>query len=392
MNGFTDLNIKDILVKGLAKDAINTPTDIQLQAIPSILEGKDLIGEAVTGSGKTLTYLLPAFERLDVDSNDLHTLIIAPTHELVVQIHHVIKDLALNSNLPVKSVAIMGNVNIKRQIESLKIKPHIIVGTPGRILELIQAKKIKAHLIKTIVIDEADKLLSDNNQKAVQDIIKTTLRDRQLLAFSASISELSLKRAIALMKTPEILRLKNEKINNDIEHFYLIASRRDKTNVLRKAIHAANPTKAIVFLNKNELIQDLRDRLIFHQVDAVAIFGNASKMERKKALDAFKTGSAKILVASDLVARGMDLQGISHVFNLDIPVDLNEYTHRVGRTGRAGKKGTAISLVTPKEIQFIKTIEKLNGIKFVEKELVKGKLFTKKQAKPLHKKKPAPRK
>jgi len=377
MNGFSDFDINEQLVKGLAKDDITIPTEIQVQSIPSIIQGKDLIGEAVTGSGKTLSYLLPSFQRIDVASKDLHTLIIAPTHELVVQINNVAKDLAKSADYPVRSVAIMGNVNIKRQVESLKVKPHIIVGTAGRVLELIKAKKIKAHLIKTIVIDEADKLLSDNNQQALKDIIKTTLKDRQLLAFSASMSDQSLERAIALMKEPQVLRLKKEKINNDIQHFYLTASRRDKINLLRKAIHAAKPTKAIVFLNKNELIQDMRDRLVYHQVDAVAIFGNASKADRKKALDAFKNGSAKILVASDLVARGMDLQGITHVFNLDIPADLHEYTHRVGRTGRAGKKGTAISIVTEKEVQFIRAIEKLNGIKFVEKDLIKGKLYTK---------------
>lgn len=386
MNGFTDFKLKESLVKGLAIDKITTPTDIQAQAIPMIMEGKDLIGEAVTGSGKTLAYLLPSFEHIDVTSKELHTLIIAPTHELVVQIHHVMKDLAKNSDHPVKSVAIMGNVNIKRQIESLKIKPHIIVGTPGRILELIKAKKIKAHLIKTIVIDEADKLLSDHNHQAIKDIIKTTLRDRQLLAFSASISDQSLGRALALMKTPEVIRLKKEKINSDIEHFYLTGSRRDKLNLLRKAIHATNPTRAIVFLNKNELIQDVKDRLLYHQVDAVAIFGNASKVDRKKALDAFKSGNAKILVASDLLARGMDLQGVTHVFNLDIPADLNEYIHRIGRTGRAGKKGTAISIVTPNEVQFIKTIEKINGINFIEKDLIKGKLYTKRQAVKRHEK------
>lgn len=388
MTKFKEFNLNDKLVKGLAKDAITIPTDIQTQAIPVIMEGKDLIGEAVTGSGKTLTYLLPSFEHIDTRSKNLHTLVIAPTHELVVQIHNVMKDLAKNSDHPVKSLAIMGNVNIKRQIESLKIKPHMIVGTPGRLLELIKAKKIKAHLIQTIVIDEADKLLSDNNHEAIKDIIKTTMRDRQLLAFSASISDQSLERAKALMKTPEIIQLKAEKINNDIEHFYLTASRRDKINLLRKVISSTKPTKAIVFLNKNELIQDLRDRLLYHQVETVAIFGNARKADRKKALDAFKTGSAKVLVASDLVARGMDLPNITHVFNLDIPADLNEYTHRVGRTGRAGKKGTAISIVTPNEVQFVKSIERLNGIKFYEKEIVKGKLYDPKVLKYPKKNKP----
>lgn len=376
MKDFNVLKLNEALIRGLAKDNITVPTDIQQLAIPQIIEGKDLIGEAVTGSGKTLAYLLPSFQAIDTGSKDLHTLIIAPTHELVVQINTVIKTVTNNAEIPLRSIPIMGNVNIKRQIESLKTKPHIIVGTPGRILELIKARKIKAHQVKTIVIDEVDKLLSDNNLQAVKDIIKTTLKDRQILAFSASISSQTLERAHTLMNAPEILRLKSERINKDIEHAYVIASRRDKIGVTRQVIHATKPSKAIVFLNKNELIQDMRDRLIYHQIKAVAIYGNGTKAERKKALDAFKTGDAQILVASDLVARGLDLPAITHIINLDIPNDLNEYTHRVGRTGRAGKKGVAISIVTEKEVQFIRAIEKLNHIQCIKKEVIRGKIQT----------------
>lgn len=374
MNNFKELKIREAIVKGLATDNITIPTEIQELAIPLIMEGKDLIGEAVTGSGKTLAYLLPSFQAIDTDSKDLHTLIIAPTHELVVQINVVIKTLAENAQYPVRSVPIIGNVNIKRQIDSLKTKPHIIVGTPGRILELIKARKIKAHLVKTLVIDEVDKLLSDNNQQAIKEIIKTTLRDRQLLAFSASVNPQALERAKDLMVSPEILRLKSEKINKDIDHCYIVASRRDKIGFTRQVIHAVKPVKAIVFLNKNELIQDLNDRLVYHNIKSVAIYGNGTKAQRKKAIDAFRTGDAQILVASDLVARGLDLPAITHVINLDIPNDLNEYTHRVGRTGRAGKKGVAISIVTSKEVQYIKAIEKLNGIQCLEKEISKGRL------------------
>lgn len=379
MNDFRELNIREGIVKGLAQDNIKIPTKIQQLAIPPIMEGKDLIGEAVTGSGKTLAYLLPSFEKIDIESKDLHTLVLAPTHELVLQIERVIQTVAKNAQYPVRSVSIIGNVNISRQIENLKTKPHIIVGTPGRVLELIKAKKIKAHLVKTIVIDEVDKLLSDDNQQTVNDIVKTTLRDRQILAFSASLNARTLERATTIMKSPEVLRLKKEEINKDIEHYYIIASRRDKLKVTRQLIHATKPKKAIVFLNKNELIQDLNDQLLFHKIKSVAIFGNGTKEQRKKALRSFSTGDAKILVASDLVARGLDLSAITHIINLDIPSDLNEYTHRAGRTGRAGKKGIAISIVTENEVQFIKQIEKKAGIKCMEIKLSNGYLI---EAKP----------
>lgn len=375
MKTFKELNINEQIVNGLQKEGIDNPTQIQKTTIPLIIENKDLIAEAVTGSGKTLAYLLPSFQRMEVDSKDLHTIVLAPTHELVVQINNVIKSLANHSDYPVRSTPIIGNVNIKRQIENLRSKPHIIVGTPGRVLELIKLKKIKAHQVKTIVIDEADKLLSDSNIQAVKDVIKTTQRDRQLLAFSASINKIARDRASELMKEPQLINLTDEKINSDINHFYITTTRRDKINVLRSLIHATKPTKAIIFINKNELIQDVVARLNYHKINTVGMFGNATKASRKETLDAFRSGKSTILVSSDLVARGLDLQEITHVINLDIPQDLNEYIHRVGRTGRAGKKGTAISIITENEKQFLKKIERLNGIAITPKEIYKGKLI-----------------
>ncbi|GMQ55881.1 DEAD/DEAH box helicase [Vallitalea sediminicola] len=374
MKTFREFNITEKLIKGLQKEKITMPTKIQNETISLAIENKDIIAEAVTGSGKTLSYLIPSFERIDTSSKDLHTIILAPTHELVVQINNVIKSLAKSSDIPVRSTTIMGQVNIRRQIESLKAKPHIIVGSPGRVLELIKQKKIKAHQVKTIVIDEADKLLSDSNLQTTKDVIKTTLRDRQILVFSASIDKIAIDRATELMKEPSLIKLTEEKVNSDIEHFCVVTERRDKTNTLRKIIQATKPTKAIVFINKNNLIQEVVSKLNYHMVNTVGIFGNATKVERKKALDAFKSGKSKILVASDLVARGLDIQDITHVINLDIPENLNEYIHRVGRTGRVGEKGTAISIITENEIQLLQKIERLNDIEFKVKEVYMGKL------------------
>ncbi len=375
MTDFNALNINKKIIKGLEKEGITVPTKVQEDTILAALEGKDLVAEAVTGSGKTLAYLLPSFEKIDPSSKDLHTIILAPTHELVVQINNVIKDLAKDSDYPVRSTTIIGGVNIKRQIESLKSKPHIIVGSPGRILELIQMKKIKAHQVKTLVIDEADKLLSDNNIKTVKNVIKTTLRDRQILVYSASISQNAIDRAKSIMKDPEFYNINEEKMNLDIEHLCLVTYPRDNINTLRRLINALEPKKAIVFVNKNEMIQEVSSKLNYHGINSVCIFGNATKQYRKNALDAFKSGKANILVASDLVARGLDLSDLSHVISLDIPVDLNEYIHRAGRTGRAGRHGTAISIISENEIQYLLKIERLNNIEFEAKEVYEGKLI-----------------
>lgn len=366
MKNFNELQLNEQLITALAKEKITIPTKIQQNAITPILENKDVIGEATTGSGKTLAYVLPAFQRIEEDSKQVHTLILAPSHELVLQIHTVIKKLAKNADMNIRSVAIMGNVNIKRQIENLKSKPQIVVGTPGRVLELIKAKKLKAHFIKTIVIDEADKLLSKDNTKVVHDIIKTTLKDRQLLAFSASIKPASMEIAKSIMKEPTIFHLKEEKVTNDITHFFIRSSQRNKIRYLRKILSREKPKKAMIFLNKNEQIQELNDRLNYHSIPSVCIFGNATKAQRKSALDAFRSGKANVLISSDLLARGLDFKNITHVINMDLSDNTNEYIHRVGRTGRAGNKGTAISILTDYEQKHLQKIMRKNHITIEE--------------------------
>lgn len=375
MNSFETLITSNTLIKGLSHMSITTPTEVQSDTIMAAKEKKDLIVEAITGSGKTLAYLLPFFDSIDAASKELSHLIIAPTHELVVQINNVIKELAQCSGIPIRSTTIIGDVNINRQIDALKLKPHVIVGTAGRMLELIQLKKIKAHQVKTIVLDEADKLMSDKNIEQVKAVIKTTLRDRQILAYSASISTASKDRLASLMVNPEMFVMQTTTLSPNISHFCIITYARDKINTLRKAIHATKPKKAIVFINKNEMVQEIVSKLNYHQIKAVGVFGNATKADRKAAIDAFKSGKSSILVASDLVARGLDFQDVSHVFLMDLPAELEEYGHRAGRTGRMNQSGTAISIITEQDIKALLTLEKTFHIAFeikalYEKELV----------------------
>ncbi len=374
MQTFESLKLSSPLIKGLHKQNITEPTPVQAQTILPALSGKDVIAEAITGSGKTLAYLLPSFERIDTNSRELDTLILAPTHELVVQINNVIKALAQDSSAPVRSTAIIGQAKIKRQIDALKKKPHIVVGTPGRVLELIKLKKIKAHQVKTLVIDEADKLLSDDNIDTVNSVIKTTLRDRQLMAFSASLPPDAVKKCKKLMVDPVLVNIDQSNVNADISHICVLSERRDKITKLRKVLHAVKPEKAIVFINRNERVQEVAMKLVYHKIKAEGIFGNATKLERKAILDNFKSGKTKVLVASDLVARGLDLTGITHVISLDVPEDLNEYTHRAGRTGRAGKQGTSITLITEKEISLMLKIQQRTGIEFDVKDIYMGRL------------------
>lgn len=381
VKSFNELGLNPKLVDGLKKRNIVEPTAIQSGTIPFALENKDIIGESQTGSGKTLAYLLPIFERINTEKREVQALILAPTHELAMQIDREIQLLSESSNMGVTSAPIIGEVNIERQIVKLREKPHIITGSTGRILELIKRRKINSQTIKTIVIDEGDKLLDINNLSAVKDVIKTTLRDRQLMVFSATIDDATLNTAKSLMKEPEIIKIQAVRdINPNIRHMFFVSEQRDKIEILRKLIASINPEKAILFINKSEEIQLTASKLQYHKISAYPIYGNASKEERKKAIEGFRTGKTKILVASDLAARGLDIDDVTHIFNLDLPEDSNEYLHRSGRTGRMGKSGTVISIVTPKEASQLRKYAKSFNIKIELKDIYKGEIINKKAA------------
>ena len=376
-NSFNELNINNSIVVGLEKQNITIPTGIQETAIPFALENKDIIAEAHTGTGKTLAFLIPIFEKINVEKREMQAIILAPTHELVVQIESQIKLLSTNSGINVTSLSIMGESNIEKQIKKLKeVKPHIIVGSPGRILDLIKKKKITAHTIKTIVLDEADNLLSKNKPVIIKDIIKSTMKDRQLMFFSASINKETLNIAKTLVKDVEIIKIENKsEINPKIEHICILGSLRDRFENLRKLLAAEQPQRAIVFVNNNTDLRQINEKLQYHKVKSTAIYGNASKEERQRALDAFRRGKCNVLVSSDLSARGLDIPEVSHIISLDFPVNPDEYLHRAGRTARGDNSGVSVCLITNKDIEILQSYEKAFGIEFTVKKLYGGKLM-----------------
>ncbi|KLU60951.1 DEAD-box ATP-dependent RNA helicase CshA [Peptococcaceae bacterium CEB3] len=372
---FEQLGLNPSLVAGLKKEGIIEPTAIQAKTIPLILDNKDVVGRSETGTGKTLAYLLPVFQKIDTRKKEMQALILTPTHELALQIKRQVEILAKDSGFAVTTAPVIGNVNITRQIEKLKEKPHILVGSAGRILELIQKRKITAHTIKTIVLDEADRLLDEKNAQYVHAIVKTTLKERQLLLFSATLSPLTLLRASEILKDPEVIQV-TEKIMlpPTLAHQYFISEQRDKIDVLRKLIRIINPSRALIFINNGNQIETTVEKLLFHGLDVEGIHGSWLKADRRKAMEDFRTGKVRLLVASDLAARGLDLIGVTHIFNLDLPEDPQLYLHRVGRTGRAGQSGTALSIVTEKETPLIKKIEQTFRIDISLKQMFKGKI------------------
>ena len=376
IESFELLGISGPLVAGLRIAGIEVPTAIQSQVIPLALEGKDIVGQSATGSGKTLAFLLPLFQRIDTGKRETQVMIMAPTHELAIQILRQVEMLAKNSGLPVTSTSIIGNVNIARQIDKLKEKPHILVGSAGRILELIQKKKISSQTIKSIVIDEADRLLDDKNVETVKAVIKTTLKDRQIMLFSATITPETLVQAKKMMNLPEILTVEGQ-IGDmpNITHLYFLAEQRDKIEVLRKIVALIHNERVLIFVNKSEEIETTVLKLEYHGLKVAGIHGSSFKDDRKKSLEAFRKGKIQLLVASDVAARGLDITGVNYIFNLDIPEDPQVYLHRVGRTARAGKSGIAMNIITKSELPLMNKYEKLLKIAITPKYIANGKIL-----------------
>ena len=378
MKSFKDLGLNENIIEGLRLQGITEPTEIQSLSRPEILENRDVIGEAHTGSGKTLAFVAPLFQKIDTSKREMQCLILAPTHELVMQIESQVKLLAENSKIPVTSLTIIGDVNIDKQIKKIKdIKPHILVGTPGRVLDLMNKKKITAHTLKTLVIDEADNLLDNTSSAFVNDIIKKTLRDRQLLVFSATINKNTVDISKNLMKNPAIFKSEAKvPLNPNIEHMYIEVQERDKFEVLRKLIAATNPDKTIVFVNGTFNNNLIADKLSYHNKTAFAMNNRLTKEQRQNALESFRSGKINILVSTDVTARGLDIQDVTHIINLDFPTNSLEYLHRAGRTARGSNSGTTITLVANhKEKSLLKIYEREYNIKITKKTLSHGQLY-----------------
>lgn len=363
------------LTKALKKQKIENLSKVQKEVYGKILDNKDLIVQSETGSGKTLAYLLPLFVKYGDDLRTNKVIILVPTHELALQVQRQSDLLAANSEIPVNSAVVIGGVNINRQILKLKEKPQIIVGTPGRIYELIKKKKIAAHMVKTIILDEADKLLEKESADSVNSVIKCTMKDRQLLMFSASIPEKTAELASGIMKEPEFIKIqKRQTVPENIRHIFLITERREKIDTFRKAAGILKPEKALVFVNKTADNEQAAAKLTYHHMKADCIHGRNLKQDRKKAIEDFRKGKIQFLIATDLAARGLHFDNIDMVFHLSIPKEPRDYLHRAGRTGRNGKEGLNVLIVTKEELSLLQKYKKILGIKLQHMQMYKGNI------------------
>ena len=359
---FAEIDVGPELVAALAKQQITEPTAIQIAALPVLLAGKDAYLNAESGTGKTLAYLLPIFCRLDAKQEATQVVIVAPTHELAIQIQRQCCDLAQNAGWPIRSLLLIGGTSMDRQIDKLKTKPHIVVGSPGRIRELIGMGKLKAHAVRSVVIDEADRLLVEESLPAIHAIIQAAPRGRQLIFASATEQRESAEALATLAPDLVMLRAGAAPVNENIEHLYLVCEGRDKPEVLRKLLHALRPERAMVFVHRNETAENVAAKLAHHQIPVADLHAASYKRDRKKAMEDFRSAQVHVLIASDLAARGLDIKGVTHVFNLDVPTQSKAYLHRVGRTARAGAKGQAVTLMTGDEVRLVRRYESELGI------------------------------
>ncbi|TKC16301.1 DEAD/DEAH box helicase [Robertmurraya kyonggiensis] len=375
MSELVQTEMKPFIQAVWEKEQFGQPTQVQTSAIPLILEGKDVLAESPTGTGKTLAYLLPVLNKIDPDKKSIQVVILASSQELVMQILQEVQKWSEGSGI--RSASFIGGANVKRQLEKLKKNPQIIAGTPGRLFELIKQKKVKMHEVKTIVLDEGDQLLTHEHLPTVQNIIRSALADRQVVLFSATLSKYVEKEAKDLMKDPEVIRIeKDETIQaGKVEHIYFIAEQREKLKLLEK-VSRLPEAKALVFIKDIGNLTVAGEKLAFNGIETALLHSDLNKDKRKNALKDFRTGKVNMLLATDVAARGLDIKGVTHVVHLDFPQDIEQYVHRSGRTGRFGADGTVISLVTEREERELKKFCRELNISVERKVFFKGDIVS----------------
>lgn len=371
-NSFKELGIQDVLIESLGSLSITTPTAVQNKVIPALNEGKNVLFQSETGTGKTFAYLLPLLQKIDTSKKDLAILIIAPTHELASQIKSQIQSIS-----SIKTTLCIGGASIKRQIDTLKEKPHVVIGGPVRIIELIHLKKLKISNLIAAVFDEADRLLAPEMRDDTISLVGMIPKEAQIIACSATMKKsLSDALNIAAQRDMESIELPLEDVlKKKITHIALFSEQRDKIDTLRSFLAAEKPQKALVFTSKLDQVALIVSRLQAKKVDCQGLHAKSDKIERKQAIDRFKSGKLSILITSDLSSRGLDITDITHIIQMDVPSNDDFFIHRAGRTARAGKEGVNVVIGDGWELRQLAKLEKKMGFVVHPKQLSSGRLL-----------------
>src|SRR4051812_25517445 len=362
---FADLGLSDELLRAVEESGYTEPTPIQTQAIPSVLMMRDIIGIAQTGTGKTASFVLPMIDILAHGRSRARmprSLILEPTRELAAQVAENFEKYGVNSNLSM--ALLIGGVSMGDQLAALEKGVDVLIATPGRLMDLFGRGKILLTGCSLLVIDEADRMLDMGFIPDIEEICTKLPATRQTLLFSATMPAPIKKLADRFLSNPKQVEVSRPATANlSIEQSLVETSSRGKRDTLRRLLEADDLKTAIIFSNRKTTVRDLAESLQRNGFKASQIHGDMEQAERIRELDRFKNGEINILVASDVAARGLDIKGVSHVFNFDVPWHPDDYIHRIGRTGRAGATGKAITLVTPEDAEAVDNIEKLTGLK-----------------------------
>lgn len=364
MSNFIELGISEALADVLKNQGIESPMQVQAAVIPKVIGGGNLVAQAPTGTGKTLAYLLPALQKIDASSREVQVVILAPTYELAMQITNVARDLAQGANLGIRVQGLIGGANIARQMDKLKDKPQLIVGSAGRIIELAQKNKLKLHNVKMLVLDEFDRLFDDQNMDNTAAVVRLLPAERQVIMVSATAPKKALERA-DFLQHPEVIRVEADPaVQSQRENLYRMTPFRSKVETVRHLARRLVVKRGLVFINKVFDAERILAQLRYEGFMAGTLLGHNNKQSRQKAIADFKAGRIKLLLSTDLAARGLDIPDVDYVFNLDLPESAEVYLHRAGRTARAGAKGTVITLADNKEAYKLEQLEKKLGIDF----------------------------
>ena len=356
---FLELGLNEALLKAIKRSGFEEATPIQAETIPLALAGKDVIGQAQTGTGKTAAFGLPILQNLDKNEKTIQAVIIEPTRELAIQTQEELFRLGRDEHARVQVV--YGGADIGRQIRSLKHHvPAILVGTPGRLLDHLKRGTIDLSKTKTIVLDEADEMLDMGFIQDIESILKYAGERKQTLLFSATMPKPILQIGEKFMHDPEVVKIKAKELTADlIDQYFVRAKESEKFDIMCRLIDVQGPDLALIFGRTKRRVDELTRGLQARGYNAAGIHGDLSQARRMSVLKRFRAGKLDILVATDVAARGLDISGVTHVYNYDIPQDPDSYVHRIGRTGRAGQNGISVTFVTPNEIGYMRTIEQL---------------------------------
>ncbi|MDR1149459.1 MAG: DEAD/DEAH box helicase [Spirochaetaceae bacterium] len=383
--GFID-GIDIIFSEKLRKKNIQTPTAIQKLVIPYILNGQSIMFRSQTGTGKTFAYLLPVLQNIikdRCDTNHCRVLVIAPTLELCSQIKteidFLLDGLEIDGCLAhemLKPQLISGSGNIDRQIEGIKKnRPAVITANMGRLLQLLHMKKLRLNKVEYIIFDEADRLIAEECSGEIEELLRNVNPDAVKIACSATLSPKNRLRLTSLLGDINVCESDEQEIlRNSILHWALWAEERGKIDALRSFLSAARPKKALVFSDRASSVDEIVSKLNHHKYSAAGIYSGMEKKERKNALDDFRSGKVPVLISSDIAARGLDIENITHVITMNVSQDAEVYIHRAGRTARAGKKGVMISIGSEKDLRYLRCIEKKLGLVVYPKILYKGRI------------------